>query len=313
MRPAVLDISIVNWNAGPTLRRCLESIANVSDSERIGQVIVIDNGSGDGSADGLSDIAIPLTVHRNLTNIGFARACNMGARAATSSHLLFLNPDTKLEPESLNVPLAFLEKPENVRIGIVGIQLVDDEGKIARSCARFPTPKSMTMRVLGLDTIAPRVGYPMADWDHRTSTRVDHVIGAFYMLRRSLFDSLSGFDERFFVYLEDLDFSLRAKRSGWGSAYLVEARAHHVGGGTSAQIKARRLFYALRSRIAFVYKHFGFGAATALTLATLLVEPFPRLVRAVLRRNPAEAGETLVAYGLLWRDLVVRAPQQGHS
>jgi GT2 family glycosyltransferase len=151
----------------------------------------------------------------------------------------------------------------------------------------------------------------MTDWDHASSRRVDHVIGAFYMLRRDLFDSLGGFDERFFVYLEDLDFSLRAKQNGWGSAYLVEARAHHVGGGTSAQIKARRLFYALRSRIAFIYKHFGVGAATALTVGTLVVEPFPRLLRAVLRGKPAEAGETLVAFGLLWRDIAEHVRYRG--
>jgi GT2 family glycosyltransferase len=231
----------------------------------------------------------------------------MGARVSSSACLLFLNPDTELELDSLTVPLAFLEKPENGRIGIVGIQLLDDQKLIARSCARFPTLGSMAMRVLGIDTVVPRVGYPMTDWDHTSNRQVDHVIGAFYMVRRSLFDALGGFDERFFVYLEDLDFSLRANERGWGSAYLVEARAHHVGGGTSRQIKARRLFYALRSRIAFVNKHFGFAGATGLTLATLLVEPFPRLLRALLRGKPAEAGQTLVAFGLLWRDLVTHA------
>jgi GT2 family glycosyltransferase len=313
VRPGLLDIVIVNWNAGPTLRRCLESIAFAGGTGLIGQVIVVDNASSDRSLDGLAGVALPLTVVQNRTNIGFARACNQGARASSNPYLLFLNPDTTLELESLNVPLAFLEEPENSRIGIVGIQLLDNQGQIARSCARFPTPGSMAMRVVGLDTIAPRAGYAMTDWDHTSSQRVDHVIGAFYMVRRSLFDDLGGFDERFFVYLEDLDFSLRANRSGWGSAYLVEARAHHVGGGTSAQIQARRLFYALRSRVAFVYKHFGFTPATALTLATLLVEPFPRLLRAILRGKPAEAGQTLVAFGLLWRDLVVPAPQQGPS
>jgi GT2 family glycosyltransferase len=307
----LVDIIIVNWNAGPALRRCLESIVTVNDARRIGQVIVIDNASTDGSADGLDVTALPLIVRRNPANVGFARACNMGARLGSSACLLFLNPDTELELDSLSVPLAFLEKPENSQIGIVGIQLLDEQKLIARSCARFPTPGSMAMRVFGVDTIVPRVGYPMTDWDHASSRRVDHVIGAFYMVRRSLFDSLGGFDERFFVYLEDLDFSLRAKQRGWSSAYLVEARAHHAGGGTSRQIKARRLFYALRSRIAFVNKHFGFAGAAALTLATLLVEPFPRLLRALLRGQPAEAGQTLVAFGLLWRDLVARTPQQG--
>jgi GT2 family glycosyltransferase len=140
----------------------------------------------------------------------------------------------------------------------------------------------------------------MTAWDHAENRQVDHVIGAFFLVRRSLFESLGGFDTRFFVYLEDVDFSLRASHAGWSSFYLAEAQAYHKGGGTSEQVKATRLFYALRSRILYGYKHFRWTAATGILLTTLLLEPFVRLGFAIMRGTMTEVRETLQAYCLLW-------------
>ena len=122
-------------------------------------------------------------------------------------------------------------------------------------------------------------------------------------MRRSLFESLGGFDTRFFVYLEDLDFSLRASRAGWSSFYLTETQAYHRGGGTSEQVKATRLFYALRSRILYGYKHFRWTAATGLLLTTLLLEPLVRLGFALVKGTLTEVRETLQGYYLLWSTL----------
>jgi GT2 family glycosyltransferase len=149
----------------------------------------------------------------------------------------------------------------------------------------------------------------MDDWDHGSTRDVDHVIGAFYVIRRALFEAMRGFDAgRFFVYLEDLDLSLRVRRAGWRSVFLAEegapARVFHQGGGTSEQVKAHRLSYALHSRIRYGYKHFGWPAATVLLLATLLAEPAARLGLALSRRSWKEAGETVVGYALLWRALL---------
>jgi len=146
----------------------------------------------------------------------------------------------------------------------------------------------------------------MVDWDHKTNRVVDHVMGAFYLVRRDLFERLGGFDERFFVYLEDLDFSLRAKQAGFDSFYLAEAQVFHRGGGVTHQIKATSLCYALTSRILYGYKHFDRAVATLLTLGTLVLEPISRLAFAAMRRSPAQAADTIKAYGLLWRVLTRR-------
>ncbi|HYX80937.1 MAG TPA: glycosyltransferase family 2 protein, partial [Gemmatimonadales bacterium] len=215
---------------------------------------------------------------------------------STATYLLFLNPDTVLGKDSLVVPTQFLEQPANHGVGIVGVQLRDATG-IARSCARFLTPGMMLRGMLGFPSNV------MTDWDHQDTREVDHVTGAFFLVRREVFQTLRGFDERFFVYLEDLDFSLRARRAGWHTYYLASGCAYHRGGGTSEQIKARRLFYALRSRVLYAYKHFSWVTATAVTLATASLELLTRLARATGRRSFTEARDTVRAYALLWRAL----------
>lgn len=303
---ASLDIIIVNWNAGQQLRDCVDSIGTVDrDDFELGRVVVVDNASWDGSADELKDMGLPLTVLRNTENRGFAAACNQGAKGSEADYLLFLNPDTRLFSDSLNKPLAFIEQPDNQNIGIVGIQLVDSKGRVSRTCARFPTPIRFFAKMLGLDRLFPHSfpSHVMTEWAHGESCEVDHVIGAFFLVRRSLFEELKGFDQRFFVYLEDLDFSFRARQRGWRIFYLATAQAYHLGGGTSGQAKATRLFYSLRSRILYGYKHFRWWAATGLMLGTLFVEPLARIGFAIAKTSPAQLQETLKGYLLLWQNL----------
>ncbi len=297
-----LDIIIVNWNAGQQLRECLQSIAA---ADRRGfellRVVVVDNASVDGSLDGIENLRLPLTLIRNNENRGFAAACNQGARGSKADYLLFLNPDTRLFEGSLRGPMEFMEQPDNRGIGIVGPQIIDEAGQISRTCARFPTLFRFYVQMLGLNRLFPHFipGYLMTDWDHRESIEVDHVIGAFFLVRRPLFEMLGGFDERFFVYLEDLDFSYRARQAGWRSFYLTGAQVFHKGGGTSEQIRAKRLFYSLRSRVLYGYKHFGRWGGTVLLLGTLLIEPLSRLTLAAVRRSGRDMAETLQAYRML--------------
>lgn len=301
-----LDIIIVNWNSGEQLYQCLDSIKKTERKEfAISNIFIVDNASTDGSVDTITSYNddFPVQIIRNKENIGFAAACNQAAKYSRSKYILFLNPDVKLFRNSLTKPIAFLEQPENKMVGIVGIQLLDDYGCIARTCARFPIPSRFCLISLGLSKLFPKL-FPdhfMREWNHRESREVDQVMGAFLLIRRSLFQQLGGFDERFFVYFEDVDLSYRAQKSGWKSFYLADAQAYHKGGGTSRQIKDRRLFYNLRSRILYSYKHFGWWSATAVTLMTLIVEPFTRLTWAAIRLSGNEIINTVKGYLLLWR------------
>lgn len=300
-----VDIIIVNWNAGSLLHDCVNSIDEAKrEGFELARVVVVDNASTDGSIDRLAFSHLPIQLIGNPENRGFAAACNQSALGSQADYLLFLNPDTRLFPDSLSVPLAFMERPENQSVGICGIQLIDEHAKVARSCARFPTLGMFVVQALGLSRLPwlRHLNVHMSDWTHDNTRTVDHVIGAFYLIRRSLFESLGGFDERFFVYLEDLDLSLRAHQAGWKSVYLADAQAFHAGGGTSRQVMARRLFYSLRSRLLYGFKHFKPWQGSILFFVTLLLEPVSRTVHWLLQGELPSVANTLKAYGILYAE-----------
>ncbi len=300
---AAVDIVIVNWNSGRYLRDCIDSIRTFG-GHAVRQVVIVDNGSMDNSLD-VDRTGLPLDIVRACENLGFAKACNLGASRCASPYILFLNPDAMLMKGALDKCVAFMESGAAARIGICGARLLDERGDTHCHCARFPVWRTYLGRALGLDRIFPKVCPPhfMREFDHLTSRRVDQVIGAFFLVRRVVFEELGGFDERFFVYMEDVDFSLRAMQAGWSTWYLADAVAFHKGGGTSERVKAARLFYSLRSRMLYAMKHFSKGQAVTVVLLTLFIEPFTRLVRAAWRGSGQEGWDTLRGYAMVWKGI----------
>jgi N-acetylglucosaminyl-diphospho-decaprenol L-rhamnosyltransferase len=299
----VVDIVIVNWNSGDQLRDCLASITR-HGGETVSCVIVVDNGSTDGSAD-IATRDDRLLIVETGRNLGFAAACNLGATHGSANFVLFLNPDAQLLPGSLQLALQFLESDAGKRAGVAGIQLRGDDHLPQRHCTRLPSWRTFAGQSLGLSGIMPRIFPPlfMVDFDHLRTRQVDHVIGAFYVIRRHLFEELNGFDERYFVYFEDLDLSARVAGAGWEIWYVAEAVAYHRGGGTSEQVKAHRLFYSLRSRILYAFKHFANREAWLTTSVILLAEPLARTARALVRASPTELFDSLRGYRMLLSDL----------
>lgn len=302
-----LRIIIVNWNAGRLLHDCLLSIISSEFSGfEIEKIVVVDNASSDNSILFLTDFDLPVEIIQNTDNRGFAAACNQGASGFDGEYLLFLNPDTRLYSNSLHASISFMQKPKNHSVGICGIQLIDEKGSVSRSCARFPTALTFFMHATGLNKLPwlSRFSLNMEDWDHTCTQQVDHVIGAYFLIRRPLFEKLNGFDESFFVYLEDLDLSKRLAGLNYRSFYLAQAQAFHFGGGSSRQVKARRLFFSLRSRLIYAFKHFSAFEAYSVLAMTLLVEPCSRLALCLLRRNRFQGmKETLSAYVWLYKSM----------
>ncbi|MBK8166435.1 MAG: glycosyltransferase family 2 protein [bacterium] len=288
---------IVNWNAGSSLRECVDSVAACS-AGRVDTIVVVDNGSRDGSADELEGRP-DVKVVRAGRNLGFGRACNLGAREAGSEYLLFLNPDAMLRPATLPAVLAYMDGSAAGDVGICGVQLLDANGRVARSCSRLPTTGRLLAQTVGIDRFVPRLGCFMSEWDHAETREVQQVIGAFYLVRRPLFARLGGFDERFFVYFEEVDFALRAARAGWRSVYFTDAQAFHAGCGTTAQAKARRLFYYQRSRWLYARKHLPTAGAGAVLALTLTAEPFARTVGGLARARWPEVREAWGAWSKL--------------
>lgn len=303
-----VDVVIVNWNSGTHLHRAVASLSTAQSTRfAYGRVVVIDNASTDGSQllDARQWRSLPLVVLHNRANIGFASACNQGARASVSDYIFFLNPDVELHSGSLEKAVEFLEADTEWRYGICGVRLVDQRGAPTESCARFPTPWGLVGRAVGLDRVFPMIFPPhfLSGVERYRSGTVDQIIGAFFFVRTAVFRQLSGFDERFFVYFEELDFSLRARQAGFSSHYLAEVSATHHGGASSSQVPAERLVFSWRSRVYYAFKHFQLWEAVVVLVGTVVLEPVMRLAWSVLRRSGANAFDTLRATGTFWKQL----------
>lgn len=299
---AVVDVVIVNWNSGGWLEKCLKSL-EAFGHKNISTITVVDNHSVDGS-DKQSSASLPLEVIQTHANLGFGRACNLGVTKGHAPYVLFLNPDAALNDSTLNIAVAFMEDTANAGVGACGIQLKEENGETQKHTARFPTVGRMIAAAFGVTQLFPKAALHDHGFDHLSSRDVDHVIGAFYLIRRNLLESLGGFDPRFFVYLEDLDLSLRIYQAGYRVHYLAEAIGFHKGGGTSEQVKAHRLYYSMDSRIFYAFKHFSLPSAWLIALATLLIEPIPRFARAMIRLSSVEAKDTLRAFSWLWKGIL---------
>jgi N-acetylglucosaminyl-diphospho-decaprenol L-rhamnosyltransferase len=289
---------IVNFNTGKMLTIAMESISAMDvRSFNLERVVVVDNASTDGSAEGLDLLRLPLTVVANESNVGFAAACNQGASSGSARYLLFLNPDVRVSPAAIDASVRFMEDASHSSTGIVGVQFLDDQGHVRRNCARFPKPHQLLFRTIGLDRLWPERFPPhlMVDWDHLSTRVVDQVPGAFYLVRRSLFEQLAGFDTRFFLYYEDLDFALRARRAGANTVYLADAFVYHSGQGSTSKFVEQRLVYSFESRVRYSFKHFCRTWACLILAATLVGETTARAVWALGHRDWRALDATLRA------------------
>ena len=198
-----------------------------------------------------------------------------------------------------------IKKEENKNVGIVGTQILNDKNEISRNCARFPTPISMISRSLAIDKLIPKIfpAHFMSEWDHRESRFVDQVMGSFFLIRKKLFEDLNGYDERFFVYYEDVDLALRARGKNYLSYYLSHAQIYHKGGGITEKVKATRLFFNLRSKILFAQKHFSLISFIIVFLVVIILEPITRIVGAVLTGSFNKLGEIVKAYKDLYKSI----------
>ena len=293
-----IDVVIVNWNTGSFLSECLSSLVNYGD-KFIKNIIVVDNLSSDDSLENIPNHS-KIRLVRNDANLGFSKGCNIGASYSKSDYILFLNPDARIYVNTLEVCLNFYEKKENNNIGILGVKLEDEKGEINSRCSRFPSTSNILSHAIGLDKLFPSLGSFMIEFDHQSTRFVDQIIGAFFMVRKETYNQLGGFDERFFLYMDEVDFSFRAKKLGYKSIYLSEAKAFHYGEVSSSKVKSRRLFYSLRSRIQYANKHFSKIDLIIVMLLTLIIEPLTRIIGCIIYLNITNLKNTIMAYRMLY-------------
>lgn len=295
-----VDVIMVSWNAQESIEAAISSNIN---NESVGKIIIVDNNSSDRTIEIISQFSSPkIVLIQSSVNLGFGKACNLGSTYATASHLLFLNPDTVLNENAIIVAL---EQMAMTEAEVVGIKMIDENGVTQRSCARFPTLPSIITEGIGVNRLFPGMlkGYFMSEWSHDENRFVDHVIGAFYLMKREKFIEVGGFDPDFFLYYEDLDLSKRIRNSGGRIYYTVLAQGMHEGGGTSKSIKAKRTYYAMSSRTKYAFKHLGYLQGGIYLLSLLTLEFAARNLYFMLKGDRQSVRETNLAYRMYFDEL----------
>ena len=252
-----LGIVIVNWNTRGLLERCLQTVFG---SEKMSyQVVVVDNASSDGSAEMVSEEFPEAILIANEHNVGFSLANNQGLRKLgfdlgkhdreSPRYALVLNPDTEMPPDAMAAMVEYMDREDRQDVGAASCKLVLPDGNLDPSCRRsFPTPLVSFYRMLGLSKIfprSPRFGkYNMTYVDPDREIEVDSITGAFMMVRREAMEQVGLFDEGYWMYGEDLDWSFRIKQAGWKIMYTPEVTVLHVKRAASRQNpEARVAFY----------------------------------------------------------------------
>jgi GT2 family glycosyltransferase len=260
-----LTIIIVNWNTGRMLSDCLNSIMSLPDASLICEVIVVDNDSTDKSLlDAVKiskNAAIVISFHKLSRNLGFAAANNIGIsnRQDKKSHLLLLNPDTKVTPASIQLMLKELDN--NPQVGIVGPKLLNLDGTAQASVRNFPTFINLIFIILKLDKIFPTANswqkYLQVGFNYDIQQKVDQLMGAAFLIKRECFNKVGLLDEGFRLWFEEVDFAKRAANLGWTSLYVPKSRITHIGAVSFNQLVGlKKTFPWIKSAIHYAQNHF---------------------------------------------------------
>ena len=245
----ILSVIIVSYNSSSFLELCLHSVAKaISQLEIESEVIVVDNSSSDDSCEVLNNKFPFVKLIQNDENIGFSKANNLGVSKAKGKYICILNPDTVLQENTFDEILKFYKS--NIKVGFVGCQMIDGNGMFLKESKRvIPSIFSSFMKVLGIS----KFYYSALDKDKRGY--IDILAGAFMFVEKTIYDSVKGFDEDYFMYGEDIDLSYKALKKGYSNYYLGDVKIIHFKGESTDKnsVYINRFYNAM---YIFYTKHF---------------------------------------------------------
>jgi len=280
-RAAPVAAVVVSYNS----RRCLEGCLRSLGAAGVERVIVVDNGSTDGSR--AVAVAAGADWLESGANLGYGRAANLGARSMVvpeMPYLLIGNADIEFRPETVQTLVAALDADPG--LGAVGPRICNVDGSLYPSARTFPDLlDAMGHGLLGL--VAPRNRftrrYRLLDWDHAEAARVDWISGACFLARRTAWDDIGGFDPSYFMYMEDVDLCWRFGQAGWGVGYEPGAEVVHVQGVSTDLHPYRMLIAHHRSMWRFAWRRT--TGARRVALPIVFVGLGARLIVAMVRRR----------------------------
>lgn len=306
--PYKLSIIIVSYNTRELLGRCLGS-ALASAGDLPVELLVVDNGSTDGSVDYLKETFPDVRLLESGGNIGFGAANNLGYRHARGEYIVLLNSDAFPVGDSLAASARLMDGHPDV--GLAGGRLIGEDGGWRPSARAFPGLWNDFVTLTGLSARHGRswlMGRPDMTWRNQDKGfACDWVPGAFSIIRRAAIDDAGFFDERFFLYSEEVDLCKRIRMAGWKVAYWPELGIVHMGGasiglfsGNLVTKHGRQMgLWRLQSQYLYYRKHHGWPKAF---MSMLMELAFNRL-RYIKNRlgNPDKAEESLVMIELIRR------------
>lgn len=265
MAPDV-SVVIVSFRVPELLRACLASVQRETTGCSY-EIVVVENASGDGSAELVASEFPDVRLIALEENIGFAAGSNLGARAATGEYVLMLNPDTELVGDTLTALLRYARA--HPRAGLVGGRTLNPAGELdPGSCWGAQSLWSLVCFASGLSTVfrRSRVFNPesLGAWPRDSEREVDIVTGCLCLAPRAVWEELGGFDEAFFMYGEDADLAARARKRGYHPAITPDAVIVHHVGASSHSVDKREM--TLRCRAALARKHWSAPRAGAAVL-----------------------------------------------
>ena len=232
------SVIVVNYNGKEHLARCLESLSSTKEAE----IIVVDNASSDGSADLVKSAFPEVQLIRSQTNLGFGEGCNMGARVAKGDYLAFINPDTIVEQDWLDALINALKNRPDAGMATSQILQMDQPDRIS-ACGNDIHISGLT---LGRGMGQIRDSFPEIE-------EVTAISGASFCVRSDTFYQIGGFDQDFFLYMEDTDLSLRMRLSGYKCLYAPQSVVYH---DYTLNISPRKTFYQERNRYLMLLKNY---------------------------------------------------------
>jgi hypothetical protein len=254
-----LSVVIVSYNVRDLLHACLKSIRNPQSAIRNPEIVVVDNASGDSSAEMVQEAFPEVRLIANAVNAGFAAATNQGIRASSGRHVLLLNPDTEVLGDALARLVGFLDCHPDY--AVAGAGLVYPDGLFQHSAFGFPGAMQCLLDFFPINhrLTSSRLNgrYPRAWYERGQPFDIDHPLGACLMVRREAIDQVGLLDENFFMYCEEIDWCWRMRKAGWKVACVPAARVIHHAGASTRQFR-HEMFVALwRSRFRLFEKHYG--------------------------------------------------------
>ena len=254
-----LSVIIVNYNVKHLLEQCLQSVLKAAVGLDV-EVWVVDNASTDDSKNYLFPKFPEVNFVWNAKNVGFSKANNQVLHQVTGEYVLFLNPDTVVPEDTFRKCLSFFETNENC--GALGVRMVDGRGRYLKESKRgFPSPWVSLCKMLQLHRLFPQskwfAKYYEGHLAEGQSNRVDVLSGAFMMLSRKALQKVKGFDERFFMYGEDIDLSFRIQEAGFFNYYYPEITIVHYKGESTSTKSSFYIHHFYGAMELFAKKHFG--------------------------------------------------------